>query len=146
VEDAGRFAGFIEGESLEEMKMKGFVFSIDSLFALVVCSAILLSINSITSGFGVRHVPYTPGSDVLLCLEEQGKLFTVETEELDAMLSPFNRCGTLTVDGGGAGGRTVSTCECGDEVEVSVRSFVSEETGQPVFRIAKLKTCAKVSP
>ncbi|MFH1447624.1 MAG: hypothetical protein ABIG39_02065 [Candidatus Micrarchaeota archaeon] len=124
--------------------MKGFVFTIDSLFAVVVSITIALSFYSLLEQMDAEPVGNHAELDILSALDKMGGIDSVSPRELETMLSTYNKCGTLTIRTNGRTVREVVACGCNsDEFYSGARSFVRHSIDGK-YSVAVLRTCLKV--
>jgi len=125
--------------------MRGFIFTVDALFAAVVGITLALSLFLLLEKAEPQPAISYAARDILAVLDKTGKFESVTGQELADMLSPHNRCGTLLLKNGGTSYREVSACACGSEGEVysAMRSFVKSSDSGAEEYVAVLKTCLK---
>jgi hypothetical protein len=125
--------------------MKGFVFTIDTLFAAFVSITIALSFYLVLEKMEPLPANSPIEPDLLAALDKSGKLGSVSGEELASILSGYNRCGSLTLKTNGVIARETIACPCaeGSELFASSRSIVAIAGNSAEYSIATLRTCLK---
>ena len=124
--------------------MKGFVFTADALFATIVSITIALSFYLVLEGVESMPAGTHTEREVLAALDRTGGLGAITESGLAGLLSPYNKCGTLSIKTGGALKREVVACPCiSEEIYSGARSFVSVSGGSVEYSIATLRTCTK---
>ncbi len=124
--------------------MRGFIFTVDALFAAVVTVTLALSLYLLIEKMEPMPAANHPERDILTSLEKTGGFETISAESLAGLLSPYNRCGKLVVKTNGAVVREVVACPCSsDEVYSGARSFVTVSDSGAEYSVASLRTCMK---
>jgi len=125
--------------------MKGFVFSVDALFASVVSITLAMSLFLMLEGMAAQPAKTPLERDLLSALEKTGKLEGIGGEELRGLLVKHNLCGSLSFKKGGTVDREIIACPCnpGGEFYSSSRSFVRNGIGSQDYLVATLRTCLR---
>ncbi len=125
--------------------MRGFVFTIDALFAVTVSLTIILSLYLLIEQVQITHAERGSEFDILSVLDKTGSMESITSGELDNMLSGYNRCGSLILEKDGGSIREVIACGCDPEGEFysGKRSYVKHTQTGTDYMVASLKTCPR---
>ncbi len=124
---------------------KGFIFSVDAIFAAVVGITLALSLFMLIEKAVPQPASNHAERDILAVLDKSGRFEEVTAPELAGLLSPYNKCGTLDLKQGGAVEKEISTCSCSDnsDVYLASRSYVKDTGFGSEYYIATLKACLR---
>lgn len=122
---------------------RGFVFTIDALFAAVVSIALALSFYLMLEKMEAQPAKVPFERDLLAALDKTAGLDSISGGELQTILSKTNRCGSLTLKRGGTVEKEIVACPCSSSADVysSSRSLVRVSGGRADYLIATLRTC-----
>lgn len=124
--------------------MRGFVFTTDALFAAIVSITIAISFYLLLESVQPLSAQGHSERELLAGMDKLGTLETMTDAQLASVLSPYNKCGTLTLKTNGVITREVISCACSSEEKyVATRSFVKISNDNAEHGIATLKTCLK---
>ncbi|MFH1470492.1 MAG: hypothetical protein ABIF01_01980 [Candidatus Micrarchaeota archaeon] len=125
--------------------MRGFVFSVDALFASVVSITLAMSLFVMLEGMTAQPAKAPLERDLLSALEKTGKLEEIGGGELKELLTKNNLCGSLSFKRDGIVDKEIIACPCnpGGEFYSSSRSVVRNVRGSQDYLVATLRTCLR---
>jgi hypothetical protein len=124
---------------------RGFVFTVDALFACVIAITLAASFYVMLDEMQAMPAHLSLERDLLAALEKTGKLESIGGSELEHILMPYNKCGSIMLKKGETVEREVVACPCDEtgEYYVGIRSYVRNAGGVPEYGLAVLKTCLR---